>query len=463
MSRRTTGRQPQDALTTGGEGTRAVGRAESVAPPIERGRGGPTHGATAPRGWSPQPFRRHHQFWARIPQRRGPSPQRALGTPKPKEAELICEWLGELRRSARWTVLDAIARGPLRAIDAYTRLRNGDTPEAVGLVLGALRPPDAAGPLMVPLPPGADGPPGSPQNPDIEPLVDTAYVRWLKARNVGTWPEYVGKMRKLIPRGRPFFLREFTRLRIADWLEAGTGASFNRYRSTVSQFGEFLCEKTLLTENPVRAIKRRAERRPRKNYLKPEEVRQVLDAIPDPEVRAYHALLIATGVDAGALVPMRWRDVDDGASITVTVYGTKFDWRSGPRRLLHRDAGPIAAAWLRARRGRPQAFVFSFGCAPDTRAAIKRAVRAPGELLRPALAVLAPDAAAGRPDGGKAGTERATAQRPIWEDYTQKDHRHTFAVQALKDGYSFHVVSQQLGHQDTTLTHRIYGRLSERE
>lgn len=43
-------------------------------------------------------------------------------------------------------------------------------------------------------------------------------------------------------------------------------------------------------------------------------------------------------------------------------------------------------------------------------------------------------------------------------DYSTRDHRHTYAVQALRDGYSYAVVARQLGHGTTALAHKVYGR-----
>ncbi len=42
--------------------------------------------------------------------------------------------------------------------------------------------------------------------------------------------------------------------------------------------------------------------------------------------------------------------------------------------------------------------------------------------------------------------------------YTQHGHRHTWAVQAIRDGIPLHVVAHQLGHRDPTMTLRVYGR-----
>ena len=44
------------------------------------------------------------------------------------------------------------------------------------------------------------------------------------------------------------------------------------------------------------------------------------------------------------------------------------------------------------------------------------------------------------------------------EDYQLKDSRHTYAVRAIRAGASFELVARQLGHADTTMVVRVYGR-----
>ena len=44
------------------------------------------------------------------------------------------------------------------------------------------------------------------------------------------------------------------------------------------------------------------------------------------------------------------------------------------------------------------------------------------------------------------------------EDYQLRDSRHTFAVRAIRAGASFETVAQQLGHADTSMAVRVYGR-----
>ena len=44
------------------------------------------------------------------------------------------------------------------------------------------------------------------------------------------------------------------------------------------------------------------------------------------------------------------------------------------------------------------------------------------------------------------------------ENYQLRDARHTFAVRAIRAGASFEVVARQLGHADTAMVVRAYGR-----
>jgi integrase len=44
------------------------------------------------------------------------------------------------------------------------------------------------------------------------------------------------------------------------------------------------------------------------------------------------------------------------------------------------------------------------------------------------------------------------------EDYQLRDSRHTYAVRAIRAGASFEAVARQLGHADTSMVSRVYGR-----
>ncbi len=58
---------------------------------------------------------------------------------------------------------------------------------------------------------------------------------------------------------------------------------------------------------------------------------------------------------------------------------------------------------------------------------------------------------------------RATCKRLEIEDYRLHDGRHTFAVRAIRAGASFEFVAQQLGHANTVMVVRVYGRFKPTE
>jgi integrase len=181
----------------------------------------------------------------------------------------------------------------------------------------------------------------------------------------------------------------------------------------------------------VRLVKAAPAGAPRVRWLTIPEATAVLDALPEP-YRALHALLMATGADVGAALYLRVRDVDLEKG-EVLIRGTKSHDRERTRRLLHEWAASRFWAYFRTRPKFGAAMVFDIVKAGEPREKYRATDRALTAL------------------------QSATAAVKV-TDYTSKDHRHTFAVQALKDGYSYSVVSFQLGHADTTLVHRVYGK-----
>jgi integrase len=48
-------------------------------------------------------------------------------------------------------------------------------------------------------------------------------------------------------------------------------------------------------------------------------------------------------------------------------------------------------------------------------------------------------------------------------DYQLRDSRHTYAVRAIRSGASYEVVARQLGHADTAMVAKVYGRFKPDE
>jgi integrase len=92
------------------------------------------------------------------------------------------------------------------------------------------------------------------------------------------------------------------------------------------------------------------------------------------------------------------------------------------------------AAYLRAHRGLRDALLFAEVMPSDEPAALAVA----SDASRRALAA-------------------ACKVRKI-AGYRQHDHRHTYAVQAVRDGMPLPLIAKQLGHANTLMVQKVYGK-----
>ena len=359
-----------------------------------------------PRGEGPHPFLRGATWWARIPAKRPPAKQRSLGTTNKARAKALCGMLRTLAQQQRWDVLAELAEGTLDLAETFDRLSRDEL-----VAMQAERKAAA-------------------NDCDL-----TQYIKpWqerLRSEGHKTIDTYVRQLRTLMPEGAPFLRSRFRRSEIRVWLDTQKPKTRNRYRAAASSFAQYLLELEVLDSNPVRLVKAAPAGAPRVRWLTIPEATAVLDALPEPH-KALHALLMATGADVGAALYLRVRDVDM-AKGEVLIRGTKTHDRERTRRLLHEWAAQRFWAYFRTRAKIGAALVFDLVIEGEPREKFRATDRTLTALQSAAAAV------------------KVT-------DYTSKDHRHTFAVQALKDGYSYSVVAFQLGHADTTLVHRVYGK-----
>lgn len=64
-------------------------------------------------------------------------------------------------------------------------------------------------------------------------------------------------------------------------------------------------------------------------------------------------------------------------------------------------------------------------------------------------------------DDHAATVTRLAARMPVLvipKPYTLRDHRHTWAVRAVRGGWPIHAVAEQLGHANGVLALKVYGR-----
>jgi len=319
---------------------------------------------------------------------------RSLGTRSKREATLIETWGQQLRTRRDWRTLSAIIAGRVDASTAYYALLDG----SLGAVLDALDVQSAEA---------------------SEPDLDTLVGEW--ATSVRS-AKYVVQVRTMIPAGRRFPVSQFTRRAISAHLAALGCAdpTKNRYRVALSQFARWLVEREILPANPVRDVRGFREHDPRMVFYTREEARAVVQRVPFPQHYA-EALMVGAGLEWGAVVGLHRRDVDLETR-EVQVRGTKTRWRTRTVRVTE------AWAWL----GIPEYLRFLPPDAP---------IFPPTMTHRRALAA------------HKAACEAAGVTISTLHDW-----RHTYAIQALRDGLPPQTVKRQLGHSpNSTMLERVYG------
>lgn len=149
----------------------------------------------------------------------------------------------------------------------------------------------------------------------------------------------------------------------------------------------------------------------------------MIGAIEPLEARAIHALMCGSGMEVGAALALCHRDVDQ-AAMTAHAHGTKSAHRDRTIRVTEAWCWSVVRDWTDSQLALPDANVFSLTYKALTDA-LRNACKAVGV-----------------------------------ENYRSHDWRHTYAVQARRDGYSDQVIAHQLGHRNTVMVQMVYGRYS---
>ena len=262
---------------------------------------------------------------------------------------------------------------------------------------------------------------------DLSPLVDE-WLHSLAARlDDDTIQHYRVHVRTLIEESARYPRSALTFERLACWLSNVKGASGTRrkYHAAMRGFCAYLRSRGIIDRNPMQDIKAPPPGRPRVQYLEHEDVLRILGALEEP-YKTIAALVHGTGIELSVVLGLKRRDVDFERR-EIRARGTKT--KSRDRVAL---VEPWALEFLKAhgRRMLPNAQLF------------------PG-LNRWTVS----------------DKHRQACSLVGIEDYQLRDSRHTYAVRAIRAGASFETVAQQLGHSDTTMIARVYGRFrpSEKE
>jgi integrase len=235
-----------------------------------------------------------------------------------------------------------------------------------------------------------------------------------------TVEHYRYHVRSLISEGKRFPRSELTFERLSEWLANVQHSSGTRrkYHAAMSSFCKYLRARGVLDHNPMQHVAPPRAGAPRCESLEHSDVLRLLDFLEEP-YRTIEAVLHGTGIEVSVLLGLKRRDIDF-AREEIRARGTKTKARD---RLV--PVEPWAMEYLKghARRMHPNAPVF------------------PG-LNRWTVS----------------DKHRQACAHAGIENYQLRDARHTFAVRAIRCGAPFEVVAQNLGHADTTMVARVYGR-----
>lgn len=259
--------------------------------------------------------------------------------------------------------------------------------------------------------------------------LETEVPRWRAATQsrvaLDTIEHYDLYVRSLVPEGARFPRSSLTHERLIHWLASReVGPSTKRkYHAAMSSYCEYLKSVGILERNPMREIRAPSPSPARMRYLDLTDVKRLIDA-QQPKFGVLSAFLHGTGMEVSTAIALKRRDVDL------------------PRREI------------RAR-----------GTKTRTRDRIVKVAEWAWPIVEKHVALLTPNAPLfpGISRWTASDKHREACAALDIEDYQLKDSRHTYAVRAIRAGAPFEVVAQQLGHADTTMVVRVYGRFKPSE
>jgi len=275
---------------------------------------------------------------------------------------------------------------------------------------------------------------------NIEPMV----AEWAKNPGGKVKPgsdsaaHYLHHVRGFIPKGEPFHLSQFTTAAIQQHIEELDAAPATKRKAgaAISSFGRWLFRRNVLKTKPMRDVELPSAGAPRVSFLETADAIRLAEAQPSP-YREYSALLAGSGIEVSAALKLRRRDVDM----------TKKEIHAAGTKAYTRDRIVRVADWAW-----PYVERIAKGLTPDARLFA-------GIPDRWVAADKHNEAINGKPAvAGRAEVKGLVAQFPIYGGYTMRDHRHTWAVRAVRSGMPIEMVARQLGHTNGILALKVYGR-----
>jgi integrase len=256
---------------------------------------------------------------------------------------------------------------------------------------------------------------------DLEPLVEEWLTLSRGRVSHDTVQHYRHAVRNLIENGQPFPRSRFTVDVLEPWVMGYKGGRSTRRKchAAMSQFAQFLVRRRVVPVNPMRSITPPPASPPRVEWRDVPELTRIADGQPEP-YRTLSALLAGTGIEVSVAVQLKRRDVDS----------TRREIRAAGTKTHARDRIARVAQWA-------------------------------WPYVERHIAALHPDAPLFPPgvDRWAAREMHADACKALGiANYRQQDHRHSWAVRALRAGTPVELVSRHLGHANAVLVLKVYGR-----
>lgn len=344
-------------------------------------------------------WKRGRRFSAWVYRADGRRRRLSLGTADARTAREMERFLQALKDRREWDVLEAIfdkKLTPGAAFDSWLQ-----DPQ-----LGALR--------------------ARLNDEDLRDYVDRWCDRLTKRRSEATAKKYLRQLRELVPDDRPFPKSGLSRKRVAAFLselEARglTGSTVRRYQAACASFFSYLQDFEVLEVNPAHGLQRPSENPARARWLTLDESLRLVAAHPQP-FRALAALREGAGVEIGAALKTKRRDVVDRERRIVQVHGTKNEWRNRP-------VAVDAPFWRHIEE-------LTRNLLPDA-------------LLWPGVTA----------DAARAH-HRAACKAVGIDDYRMHDSRHSYAVRHMRLGDNPTLIARNLGHKDASMVLHVYGKWS---
>ena len=343
-------------------------------------------------------YLRNGVYWYRIWTPLGAAKRVSLETRDAKTAQSVEAWANDVReRLDRHGVLAAVVAGVLSLPQAFV-LGEADAARYIAEQAAA-----AADRVLT--------------DADLD-----AWGRWL--RDTGLRPDGIAGYRRQVEIAWPEPRRVswLTPRAITAALDAVPVAvqTKGRYRSAMSSLCEWLVRQGHLDVNPMPSVPGYRNSAPREVWYSTPDALRVLHALP-PVQRGFEALMWACGWELAACVHAKVGDIDLKA-MTAYARGTKTASRSRLTVITETEAVAMIEPLLRNKL--PSAPLWD------------------GSLHKRRMLE---------------AHQRAAAACALPKS-TMHDWRHTFAVKELKKGRPLEFVAQMLGHHNTVMVQKVYGK-----